>query len=59
MRYTLGSNIQVNPLTKIINESISKGEFPKAWKEAVVTPVLKKGNPELLEMLNSTEVSKV
>jgi hypothetical protein len=25
----LGSNVLINPLTKLINESISKGDFPK------------------------------
>jgi hypothetical protein len=35
----LGSNVLVNPLTTIINESISKGEFSKVWK----------GSPGLLE----------
>ena len=32
------------PLTRIINESIEKGEFPETWKEAVITPILKKGD---------------
>ena len=32
------------PLTRLINESIEKGEFPKTWKEAVITPILKKGD---------------
>ncbi len=45
----LGSNVQVNPLTKIINESISDGNFLKVWKEAIVTHVINKGSPELLE----------
>ena len=31
-------------LTKIKNESNNTGEFPRAWKEALVTPVLKKGD---------------
>ena len=37
------------PLTRIINASIEAGEFPKAWKEAVVTPILKKGDKEKKE----------
>jgi len=28
-----------------INSSISRGEFPSMWKEALVTPILKKGDP--------------
>ena len=39
----MGSDVLVNPLTSIVNSSISNGEFPAAWKEALVTPVLKKG----------------
>ena len=31
------------PLTRIVNESIEKGQFPDSWKEAVVIPILKKG----------------
>ena len=31
------------PLRKIFNLSITNGEFPKLWKQAIVTPVLKKG----------------
>ena len=32
------------PLRKIFNLSIESGEFPKQWKKAIVTPVLKKGD---------------
>ena len=39
-----GSSALVKPLTKIINESIRTGIFPESWKEAVVTPILKKGS---------------
>ena len=44
----LGANNLLAPLTTIINCSITEGEFPNAWKEAVVTPILKKGNAQLL-----------
>ncbi len=37
--------VLVVPLTRIINSSISIGEFPSMWKEALVTPILKKGDP--------------
>ncbi len=33
------------PLTRIINNLIANGEFPEMWKEALVTPILKKGDP--------------
>ena len=38
----LGSKTLISPLTQIINLSIESGTFPEAWKEAYVTPVLKK-----------------
>ena len=42
----MGSDVLVNPLTSIINCSITTGQFPTARKEATVTPVLKKGDPQ-------------
>ena len=44
----LGKRNLLAPLTTIINKSIEEGKFPSAWKEAVVTPVLKKGNSQSL-----------
>ena len=44
----LGKRNLLAPLTTIINKSIEEGEFPASWKEAVVTPVLKKGSPQSL-----------
>jgi hypothetical protein len=44
----LGTANLVTPLTTIINQSILEGKFPEDWKEALVSPVLKKGNPQLL-----------
>ena len=44
----LGSSSPAAPLLKIINESMQSGVFPEMWKLSVVTPVLKKGNLELL-----------
>jgi hypothetical protein len=44
----LGAKHLIAPLTTIVNQSIEEGEFPNDWKEAAVTPVLKKGNPNLL-----------
>ena len=35
----LGATNLVAPLTLIVNQSIVEGEFPKEWKEAVVTPI--------------------
>ena len=39
-------NSIVSPLTAIMNQSITDGEFPKVWKQALVTPVLQRGNAE-------------
>ena len=36
-------------LTNIFNSSIEDGIVPEIWKEALVTPVLKKGDPKLVE----------
>ena len=41
----LGRNVLASPLTAIINKSILTGTVPAAWKETVVTPILKKANP--------------
>ena len=40
-----GAAVLALPLTWIINSSISSGKFPTAWKSAIVTPILKKGDP--------------
>ena len=45
----LGTDVLVIPLTRIINNSISTGVVPEAWKEAIVTPILKKGDPKKKE----------
>ena len=50
-----GSSILVGPLQNIFNHSISTGEFPKEWKEAIVTPVHKKGDKS--EFINYRPVS--
>ena len=42
----LGADILTIPLTRIINCSIESGIFPEEWKLAVVTPLLKKGDPK-------------
>ena len=43
----LGANELISPLTTIINKSISTGQFPDYWKEAIVKPLWKnKGGKE-------------
>ena len=44
----LGAENLIAPMTAIVNNSIMEGEFPPQWKEAAVTPVLKKGSPQVL-----------
>lgn len=34
-----------NPITILINQSITQGEFPNAWKSAIVSPIYKSGDP--------------
>ena len=42
----LGVEVLAVPLTQIINNSITMGIFPADWKEAIVVPILKKGDPK-------------
>ena len=44
-KLVLGSKALAGPLLEIINKSIQDSCFPTEWKEALVTPVLKKGDP--------------
>ena len=41
-------NIIIGPLTKLVNECFRKNTFPSVLKVALVTPVFKKGDPDLL-----------
>ena len=45
----MGSPIVLTALTSIFNKSLNEGQFPQAWKEALVTPVLKKGDAKMKE----------
>ena len=51
----MGAEVLAVPLTQIINTSFTEGVFPEVWKEGIVTPVLKKGNP--MEKSNYRPVS--
>ena len=44
----VGTKSLIKPLTNIINQSINQGQFLSEWREALVTPVLKKGDPKQL-----------
>ena len=48
-KLVLGAKSLVYPLLQIVNQSIREGSFPTQWKEALVTPVLKKGDPLMKE----------
>ena len=45
----VGAPTLTKPLVKIFNKLINEGLFPTSWKEAIVTPVLKKGDKTLKE----------
>ena len=45
----LGAATLAHPLTVIFNKSMEEGSFPECWKEALITPVLKKGDPQIKE----------
>ena len=51
----LGKNVLTIPLTRIINASIKDGKVPEIWKEAVVSPILKKGEKD--DMKNYRPIS--
>lgn len=38
----------IAPITSIINKSINKCVFPNSWKSAVITPILKSGDPTII-----------
>ncbi len=42
----MGTDVLKIPLTRLVNSSIASGTFPKPLKQAVVSPILKKGDPE-------------
>jgi hypothetical protein len=44
-----GVEVLALPITWIINQSIETGTFPKKWKESIVVPILKKGNPRTMK----------
>ena len=48
----MGSPIVSMALTSIFNKSLNEGQFPQAWKEALFTPVLKKGDAKMKENMS-------
>ena len=44
----MGASILTAPLTSLINKSIEEGVFPTNWKEALVTPIHKKGDKQTI-----------
>ena len=40
----IGMDVLAVPLTHIINTSIAQAKVPDCWKEAIVIPILKKGD---------------
>ena len=48
-KLVLGTKSLVYPLLQIINQYIREGAFPSQWKEALVTPVFKKGGTSAKE----------
>ena len=45
----IGKGVLAGPLTTIINASINQSIVPASWKEAIVVPILKKGDPQAKE----------
>ena len=43
----MGATVLTTPLLTIFNQSINQGVFPGNWKEAIMTPVYKKGEKNL------------
>ena len=42
--YKVAGDILAHPLSMIFNVSMSSGEVPRDWKEALIKPILKKGS---------------
>ena len=55
-KLVLATEILKIPLTRIINSSIENGEFPAEWKEALITPILKKGDREKKGKLQTSQL---
>ena len=51
----MGIEALATPLSNVINSSIESGMFPESWREAIVVPILKKG--DMKEMKNYRPVS--
>ena len=52
-------DVIAEPITCIINASIKSGTFPDMWKLAKVIPILKKGDPKLVENYRPVSILNV
>ena len=48
-----------NPITTIVNASLSNGTFPSALKESIITPVIKKINADRNSLKNYRPVANL
>ena len=47
--FKTAANLIVGPISNIFNLSLLSGSVPKSWKPAFVLPLLKSGDPSVLD----------
>ena len=55
----IGMDVLAVPLTHIINTSITQAKVPDCWKEAIVIPILKKGDSSDLNNDNINQIQSL